>query len=480
MKTHILFLTFFSGAIVSFSQVPALWNVTGIGGGGALFAPTINPANNSEFYISSDLSAIYHTTDNGQSYSILDGKQIQGFHNSTVRFTSTPNLLYAVNYADNEIVPVKSTDDGITWSTLAGNPDEFEETFSINVNYNNPNQIVLGYYGTIYFSNDGGNSFTNIHNAISNGAGCLVAGVFFDGDNIYIGSNDGLFVSSNGGSTFTTSSVTGIPSTERIFSFAGAKAGNITRFFCLTGDVNDTYNGEQGSDYWGYIRGVYSLDYGSGNWISKMNGINASTDYLMFVGMAENDINTCYLAGGSSSSNPDVMKTTDGGDTWNHVFNTTNNQNIITGWCGSGGDKQWSWAECPFGLAVASNNSDVVLLGDYSMVTRTDDGGATWKQAYVSAADENPANASTPTKQTYHSVGMENTACWQVFWNDQNNLFGAYTDIFMIRSQDAGQSWSFNYAYTPSNTVYRITKSASGNLYAAENTLRGVTKYAKR
>ena len=61
-----------------------------------------------------------------------------------------------------------------------------------------------------------------------------VAGVLFDGTNIYVGTNQGLLVSSNGGSTFSLSSVTGIPAGQAIVSFAGAKEGGAVRLFAVT------------------------------------------------------------------------------------------------------------------------------------------------------------------------------------------------------------------------------------------------------
>ncbi|MBC7863622.1 MAG: hypothetical protein IAF38_11640, partial [Bacteroidia bacterium] len=41
-----------------FSQ-PTSWSPKGIGGGGALFSPSINPGNNNEFFISCDMSELF-------------------------------------------------------------------------------------------------------------------------------------------------------------------------------------------------------------------------------------------------------------------------------------------------------------------------------------------------------------------------------------------------------------------------------------
>ena len=289
-----LVLSFIS---VAGAAVPTLWNPAGIGGGGALFSPSINPANDNEYYVGCDMSELFHTTDFGDSYSLLPFGQIQGGHNSSVQFTNNTQLRYCITYADDEELPVKSTDGGVTWTVLSGNPDATEETYGIFADYNNPNRVIISYYGSINFSSDSGTHFTQIHTAANSGNGVIVGGVFYDGNNIYIGTSDGLLVSTNGGTTFSISSVTGIPTTEAIFSFAGAKQGGITRFFCTTGAAASMYVGLVGSDYYGFLQGVYSLDYGTGTWTKKMNGIQVGTDNLMYVAMAGNDITTAYMAG---------------------------------------------------------------------------------------------------------------------------------------------------------------------------------------
>jgi len=133
--------------------------------------------------------------------------------------------------------------------------------------------------------------------------------------------------------------------------------------------------------------------------------------------------------------------------------------------------------ECLIGIAAAPNNKNIVLITDMGFITKTSDGGTTWQQAYVAAADQNPSGAVTPTKKYYHSVGMENTSSWFLHWSDANNVFAAYTDIFGIRSKDGGQSWAFDYTAPSTNTIYCITKSNSGTaLYAATSSVHDMYK----
>lgn len=451
---------------------PSSWSSRGVGGGGALFSPSIHPGNSSEYYIACDMSELFHTTDFGLSYSQVHFSEFVGGHNSKVCFTATPGLLFSISYPDpNQIaLPVTSTDNGATWTTLAGNPDPSQDVVTIHVDYTTPARIVISTYGEIYFSSNGGTSFTQIHTALNNGAGNVVGGVFFDGNNIYIGTNDGVLVSTNGGVNFTTAALTGITAGQQIWSFAGAKSGGTTRLFCLTADAGDIYVGLPGSDYWGFYKGVYSCDYGSTQWVAKNTGLTAN-DYPMFVDMAENDVNTVYLAGSNSNSEPAIYKSTNAGGNWVNTFLTNNNQNIITGWQGYQGDDGWSWGECPFGFDVCATNKDVVIFGDFGFVHKTTNGGTSWQQAYTDAAFQHPAGAPTPKSQEYRSIGQEQTTCWQVHWVNNNVMWASFSDIGGIRSVDGGDKWSFNYTGNSANSTYRVAQGTNGTLYAGTSNI---------
>ncbi|HTY58824.1 MAG TPA: hypothetical protein VMF59_08390, partial [Bacteroidota bacterium] len=448
------------------------WSSRGVGGGGALYSPGINPANNDEFYVGCDMSGLYHTTEFGSSYTVADFRQIQGGHDSRVRFTRDPNTRYCISYAGDQALPVRTTDGGRSWGVLPGNPDPTETTYFIGADYNNPDRVIISYYGSIHASNDGGKTFAEVHAATNSGSGVVVGGVFFDGESVYLGTNDGLLVSTNGGVSFGVAPVGGFPGAERIFSFAGARTGNTVRFYCLTADSGDIYVGISGSDYAGFMRGVYLLDYGGTTWSRRMTGITQGTDYLMYVATSLNDTATAYLGGSNSSGVPNIMKTTNGGALWTHAFASSNNQNISTGWSGDGGDRGWGYGEAVFGLDVAPGNSARIVFTDEGFVHRSTDGGSTWHQAYLSPSDENPPSQVTPKGKSYHGIGLEVTSCWQVVWSGPSDLFACFTDIEGIRSTDGGLTWSFNYSGRNANTMYRIERDpAGGTLYAATSNI---------
>jgi hypothetical protein len=451
------------------AAVPGVWDPRGIGGGGSMFSPSINPANDSEFYVACDMSGLYHTTDFGASYATLPFYQIQGANNAKVCFTSDPLISYCISYSGDMARPVRSLDGGASWSVLSGNPDDGEVTYSIFADFNHSERVIISYYTAIYFSGNSGSVFTDIHDAADAGAGVVLGGVFFAGDTIVLGTNDGLIVSTDGGAHFAVAAKAGISAGQAIFSFAGAKQGSAIRFFCLTANAADIYVGIPGSDYGGFMQGVYSLDWPSGVWTARMNGITAGSDFPMYVAMAWNNVSVAYLGG--STGDPLVLKTSDGGASWSHMFNTSGNQNIVTGWNGAGGDRGWGYGECLFGIAVAPFNANRVVVSDMGFVHTTSDGGVTWQQSYVSAADQHPAGTIIPVGQAYHSIGLENTSCWQVFWSDSTRLFAPFTDIRGVRSTDAGQTWSFGYTGLAANTTYRVVKNGAGTIYAATSNI---------
>jgi photosystem II stability/assembly factor-like uncharacterized protein len=415
------------------------------------------------------MTELFHSTDLGESWNIIDFRQLQsGNIYCNVQFTSDPAILYTVGVRSDGGVPMKSTDGGVTWKPLAGDPTGGGAYF-LFADPNNTTSLILTDYSTLYYSSDGGGSFQQKYTDNS-GAGCYVAGAFFDDGAIYVGTNKGLLVSSNGGGTFAMASVGGIPAAEAMVSYAGAKQNGTTRFLCVTLGSGDVYPGVTGADHPNY-QNIYALDYGAASWSVKGSGIPSGNNPF-FVGMARNNIDVAYVAGGSDNSAPIVFKTTNGGGAWGAVFLTANNQNIKTGWSGSGGDRDWSYGEYALGFAVSPIDPNRVVITDLGFAHVTADGGTSWKQAYVATAYQNAAGSPTPTGKAYGGIGLENTTCWRVAWIDSLNIFSCFSDIKGILSNDAGNSWSQNYTGHTLNSMYYVVKNpATGTVYGATSSV---------
>nr|WP_294858559.1 T9SS type A sorting domain-containing protein [uncultured Fluviicola sp.] len=443
---------------------PTNWQSRGIGGGGALFCPSISPLDANNIYLQCDMSEVFHTTNKGGSWDIIPfHEMISTGGINTVEFTSNANMLYAVNldYITDERFPVKSADGGQSWSPTSADPTG-ADTWYLSADPQSTTRLLVASYDELFFSNNGGTSFQSVFSM----SDFHIAGVFWDGMNIYVGTRQGLLVSTNNGASFSMSATAGIPAGSGFISFTGAKLGGTTRLMGTIADQADLYPGIKALDI-GICTGMLKLDVGAGNWANVYNNIDPNHE-LFLISSATNDINTYYVGGtNTNNSFPVVYKTTNGGTNWSEIFLGVNNQNITTGWSGYQGDENWWFGEIIFGLKAAPNDANTLIITDFGYAHVTSDGGANWNQAYVQATDQNPAGSPTPTGQSYTGNGLENTASWYMHWSDNNNLFTGYTDITAIRSTDGGQKWSKNYSGITYNTVYQIIEAPNGTLYAA-------------
>jgi photosystem II stability/assembly factor-like uncharacterized protein len=424
-------------------------------------------------YLACDMSEVFHSTNYGTTWSVVDFWQIQGGRQAIVQFTSDPNVRYAIDLGNDGMTPNVTLDGGSTWQLLTNDPTG-GGAYALFADPASTNRLVVSDYRDVYFSSDGGASFTTEFTYGPDGNGCFVSGAFFDGPNIYVGTSAGLLVSTNNGGTFALSSVGGIDTNNEVmFSFAGAKENGTTRFFCTTMNPGDVYPGMFIEDVYPSYMNVYRLDWGQSSWSVATNGISPVDD-TVFVAMAQNDISTVYVAGQQNNDvgYPALYKTVNGGTNWQLSWLVTNNRNVFTGWEGNHGDHDWGYGGGALGLAVAPNDSTKVAETDLGFVHLSTNGGAFWQQAYVNPADQNPTNQPTPKGRSYHGVGLENTSCWWMTWADSNNIFAGFTDIGGVISKDAGNSWSFGYSGDGYNTMYCCVKNPTdGTLYAGTSSV---------
>ena len=72
---------------------PDAWEIRGIGGGGAMFAPSFSP-HDDQMYVVSDMSNLFRSDDLGASWEMYPSNSIRVNREHYVRFTSDPNVLY--------------------------------------------------------------------------------------------------------------------------------------------------------------------------------------------------------------------------------------------------------------------------------------------------------------------------------------------------------------------------------------------------
>jgi hypothetical protein len=443
------------------SSVIRRFEPRGIGGGGALYNPSINPLNKDEVFMTSDMSELYHSTDFGRHWDMVDFRQMIGWNTTgRVAYTSDPKIMYSISNSDESPKAVKSMDGGITWQAIENDPVVGSDVALFADHASTTRYFIVG-MSAAYLTTDGGTSFTKVlTDPTGNTWG---AGALFAGQTIFLATNHGLLHSNNGGVTFEAAG-TGIPAGEFICSMSGSSQGGVTRLYAVTNtNVNPFFTGANYDAY----GGVYQYDEVMERWASMKSKIMTQP---VFVACAQNNLNVVYVAGGGAGA-PTVWKTSNNGSTWSSVFKTSGNENIATGWAGAGGDRDWSFGEYALGFAVCPSDANRLIITDLGHPHLSSDGGATWEQGYVEKADENPAGASTPKGKSYRSNGLDQTTAWTVFWIDSLNLMAGFADIKGIRSSDAGHSWHMPFNNFAINATYSFEKANDGTVYAATSTV---------
>ncbi len=439
------------------------WESRGIGGGGALYGPTISPFDPDEIYMGTDMITLFHTKSFGKEWFAEPFQVVEGQGPSTsIQWTSNPDVLFGINNGpgDNSIL-TKSTDAGRSWTTLIPSTDSI---YYLSVDQASAGRFLVTDTNDLYFSADGGATFSTVYTTTS-GNGLVMGGAFWRGADVFVGTSDGLLVSHDGGATFALEALGGIPLGESIVSFSGARQGSVTRFFAVTS--TGPYAGMTGGDFGGY-GATYSLTDGDVAWTPLAVGL-ATDDALSFVATSLNDVNVAYVAGGNQDTGFDIVfKTTDGGKTWNRCLLTDNNANIATGWAGAGGWAGLDWTGNVLGFTVSPTDSSRAVMTDYGAVHVTTNGAATWEAAYVAPKDLTPPGQLTPLDKAVSSNGVENTSVWYMTWASPEKIFSSITDVRGVWTGDGGHTWTRagDDGLTLNTTYHAIKSPTSGALYA--------------
>lgn len=438
---------------------------TGASGGGHLLSVTVNPADTSNLWLNCDMSGIYRTTTKGGSWTLMPSSTLSGLEQSEMQFAGSggSQRLYVIrrfDWGSRLCGPVVSSDGGATWSAVPvpSSPAQQNVYYRLAVDPASTSassqRMVMENYQELWFTANGGTNWSKIHTHTAGALNSIrLAGAFWDGTSIYVGTNLGMFVSTNNGSNWAlNTSYGGLPSGAQMVDFCGGKHSStgVTTLFstCVdntqaaegwttTRDLDDGYT----------FHGLYSLTLtGSPSWTAK-NGPSG----LAFarVDVSSGNSQKPWAVTTTQNGTPGVFKSTDGGSNWSSVFKVgpagfSANQNTTTGWQGDGSSLSWWWGMPTFGLDVSDANPDVVAIcGTHPYLT--EDGGTSWKQIYVNSASENAANTSISMPKAYQPTSLGVTTTWAVNWLSPDRMLVSSTDIGLQVSADGGFTWTTDY-----------------------------------
>ncbi len=443
----------------------------GLGGGGGLFSPAASPHNPRLMFVSCDMGGFYRSTDAGNSWIMLDKRQMRGCTAMTPVFHPTnPKIIYAWGNRQLRI----SRDGGLTWQPLTQNPPWGRGPVRcLAIDAQNPNFMLAGTDNAAYLSTDAGRSWTKIP-AIP----AKVVGIYIvpGQPNCFIATTAGIFRSTDRGKSWSPAN-SGLP-WPQIRSFTGATdpASGQTILYCTI--PSRAQNGR-------YVGGVFKSTDLAGSWQSAMGqGINldiAKRDrwgrdevaQYFFVATAAKTPQTVWTTTRGTGYWPPhhwtVFRSDDAGESWRFTFNGDprfKNKNVQCGWIAW--DINWGFGGPPSGFSVCRGNPNVAMYTNSGELFITTNGGRSWYNGFCRTADGSPEGK----RKFWLSTGLNVTTCWEVVFDPHRPgfVYIAYTDIGFARSEDWGRSWQFSAYGSPwTNTFYRVIPDPDrpGVLYAA-------------
>ncbi|HUU43139.1 MAG TPA: hypothetical protein VMX57_05135, partial [Planctomycetota bacterium] len=474
MMLTVLCLVVDGGAQERAATYPAKFHSTGVGGGGALYSVSFNPKNPDEIWMPTDMGELFHTLDGGRSWTYPDMEACTAHVDSRVQWTHVEGTIYVHEWNG---YPVKSVDGGRTWERLK-NWGYFTEgpCKQLRVDPTNAGNVFGCSEKALAFSTDGGATFRRIWEK-SRASRLWVSGLFADGKRFWIATTDGLLVSTDGGATWARSAATGLPEDTMISSFAGAKKDNTIRFWVTVVDAKSGDLFAYGPGQSGRYKGFYRMDVGDKRWTNLTPAVPTG-HFPVQVAAAADDIDTVWLGGAERVADekvkdyfmnfPAMLKSADGGKTWESMLQCRGNRNVHTDWYGDGMDYDWAYAGPAMTVSTCASNPDYAAFTNLFCAWATSDGGRTWRSLAAGVDQLNKPGVTGRPNQP-HASSLNNTASWWLEWLDEKTIFSGSNDITAFRSTDGGKSWCFpKYIGNRLNATYRAAYDAKKDvLYAA-------------
>ena len=434
------------------------WGYTGIGGGGAMFNPSVSPFDPDFAFVSCDMTGSFVTYDGGKSWRMFNLRGAVGF------FVFDPNDSNTV-YA-NSVALFKSTNKGKTWKAiypgagllkgivskgdhadevavtsdsllhevvaLAVDPEYSEKLFAV---------ISVNKIPAFYTSGDGGLTW-KMEKELKGKPKNIFVSPSSPAENraIFIAGENSVIVRENG-KWQTNAAPNGV---KRLTAFDGGYDKAVDKFIIYTISGLSYFNSE------GDVSGIFYSENGGKTWENRQNGLvnfgQKGADLPEWRTIATSALNpaTVYVSYNRLHVNADttaigVAKSTDYGKTWKLVWKdclTENSQfsssNFQSGWLNERFGP--SWGENPFAIGVSPVNADICYATDFGRTIKTANGGKTWEQVYTDKIENGG----------WRSRGLEVTTSYKISFDpfNSNHVFICTTDIGLIESCDAGKSWN--------------------------------------
>ncbi len=427
-KRSFLFVLFLAAYFLFHTSfVQAQWRSIGMGGGGGLFNPVLNPLNPNIMSVACDMGGWYLTADGGKSWKMSD-------LNSHGYFT-------IFDYKDSNVIYVgsdnvyKTRDLGKKWEKIINKDTlgaDYPVAMAIDPDDTGRMYVALGMrevlkentFKRFLMTTDGGKTWSSAGLGLPSDKGNVSIILGGNSNIIYVGTNEGVYKSMDAGKTF--SDISGNLPKEKCYLKGGSSKDTKEAILYVMVEEDGLYRNKGGSENWEKLSGIPF------NREKNSNIAYPPFDVCLF------NPKIIYVLDYDS-----IYKSIDSGETWDSVMNESNTRD---GWKGELQDFYW-----PFpgrGIGVSPSDSNAVMFTDDSRAIKSTDGGTNWEQVYTEIKGN----------KLYGSTGLEVTNVHRVIVDPKNTniIYIAYTDQGLWKSTDTGRSWDL------------LDLKVSRNIYALE------------
>jgi photosystem II stability/assembly factor-like uncharacterized protein len=420
------------------------WQVTGLGGAGGMYTPTISPYDSSLMFLSCDMSGSYRSVDGGKSWQLIHYMQIRSTLGCRPAFTK--DLVF---WAEESTLKC-SSDKGLTWKAVpvGGTAPWTDNITAIAAVDGDPAGVAVG---------TGSGVWTGGMGADGKAAGNWVqmaegrcGGIAAVGPEIFAAvtgkDNKGARVIHWQKGQAKPLEELPVPAAggNPVTALAAGSAGENSPV-CLYATVEKV--------------GIVKSADGGKTW-SVADKWQEQGDVL--VPQGQTDVAYAAQEGGH-----DVWRTADGGKRWQSIFHMTGaDKNVDVAWTQT--FLHWDYSISHLGLGIDPRDPNVVMMTSEGDFYRSNDGGKSWFQCQNDPVGVKPGDPAF----RFRCIGLEVTTLWGYYFdpNDPNRHYIAYTDVGFARSVDKGETWISAVEGCPwSNTLYQLAFDpyVKGRIYAA-------------
>ncbi|MFN3694935.1 MAG: WD40/YVTN/BNR-like repeat-containing protein, partial [Ignavibacterium sp.] len=452
---------------------------------------------------------IRRSINGGQTFSTFGSNLPSGTRTHFDLCLSNPAIMYAAIYSSSQVNIYKSTDYGITWTSITPTSNfqnlagqAWYDLYCF-VNPRNPNKV---YVGTIdIFRSTDGATFTNITNGYSGGYVHVDQHYLFfhpTDENTFIVCNDGgIWRTTNNGNTFTNlnQNLT-LTQFYRIAAspfnpgrILGGTQDNGTQQTFSTLNWSAAYSGDGGEVCFNPFDqnfilgetqngGIFRTTNGGSSWNQAQSGLNMSENVAWVAPIIAHPT----ISGTFFTARTSVYKSTNNGGSWTAVSSPVNGTSAIRE------------------MAISKSNPNILFASSGALIFKSTNGGVNWTNVTtglpnrtitsinVHPADENIVLLTFSgfgTDKVYKSTNggsswvsidgpLPDAPVNDLFIYTSNpgkpNTYFAATDIGVFVTDDNGVSWTEIPSGIPNTVIMHLDYSDSTKMLRAATHGRGV------